>query len=197
MLACSIDFESILDVGTGPGVHATVLEKLGKQVTAIDFHSFSPTLISRIRTPEIIGDYMEIKFAKKFDAIWCCHVLEHQRNCGLFLSKLLSDLKDGGFLVLTVPPAKSEIVGGHLSLWNAGLLIYNIILSGNNCRNAIVKKYGYNISIITRKDIIIDMPKLSYGRGDLELLAPYFPLDVFQGFCGEIAELNWDGRIVN
>jgi hypothetical protein len=82
--------------------------------------------------------------------VWCSHVLEHQPNAGLFLAKLIRDCRDGGILAITVPPAKTEIVGGHVSLWNAGLLLYRLALTGIDCRDARVKTYGYNVSVIVR-----------------------------------------------
>lgn len=100
-------------------------------------------------------------------------------------------LKDGGVLAITVPPLKREIVGGHVSLWNAGLLLYRLILAGFDCQNASVLTYGYNISVIIEKRRI-DLPSdLKFANGDLEKLSDYFPFDVKQGFDGDIAMINW------
>lgn len=132
---------------------------------------------------------MERYFAP-FDAIWCCHVLEHQRNVGAFLEKCFADLKDGGWLAVTVPPRKDEIVGGHLTLWNAGLLLYNLILAGFDCSGASVKTYGYNVSVIVRKRRA-NLPALKMDCGDIESLAEFFPMPVEQGFSGLIGGINW------
>jgi SAM-dependent methyltransferase len=124
------------------------------------------------------------------DAIWCCHVLEHQRNVGAFLEKCYRDLRLGGWLAITVPPMKPEIVGGHLTLWNAGLLLYNLILAGFDCREASVKTYDYNVSVIVRKSPAF-IPELKMDFGDIEALAHCFPVPVCNSFDGNIGSVNW------
>src|SRR5690606_36120022 len=81
----------------------------------------------------------------------------------------------GGVLALTVPPLKSRIVGGHVSLWNAGLLLYNLVLAGFDCSRARILQYGYNISVILTKTPA-ELPRdLSFDRGDLRRLRPFLP----------------------
>lgn len=190
-LACHCTFDSVLDVGAGHGVHASILRRLGKQVLTVDFHSQSTMRQQTIEAADLIGDYLSMRFAGPFDAVWCCHVLEHQRNAGVFLEKLLDDLKEGGTLAITVPPFKHNIVGGHLSVWNAGLLLYNLVLAGNDCSQAMVRRYGYNISVLTPRKPASLPADLVGGRGDLERLAQFFPLEAAQDFDGDIEELNW------
>ena len=119
-------------------------------------------------------------------------MLEHQANPGLFLRKIYRDLKAGGVVAVTVPPAKSTIVGGHLTLWNAGLLLYNLIMAGFDCRNAAVKSYGYNISVIVRKRRACHPRDMVMDCGDIERLAHFFPCPAKQDFEGHIIELNWN-----
>ena len=57
------------------------------------------------------------------------HVLEHQFDPQRFLRKIYECLNPDGVLALTVPPRKDEIVGGHVSLWNGGLLLYHLVLA--------------------------------------------------------------------
>ena len=194
-------FKTILDIGSGQGTHANILRACKKKVTEIDLgKSYYST--KRIKNNFIHKDYLNIKFNKKFDAIWACHVLEHQPNPNLFLKKIHKDLKNNGILVITVPPLKDYIVGGHLSLWNAGLLLYNLILAGFDCKNASIKKYDYNITVIVQKKSI-KLPKLSYDYKDVEKLIDYFPTKLrnmsnkinngllLEGFNGNIKQLNW------
>ena len=47
----------------------------------------------------------------------------------LFLKKVHSLLNEGGYLAIIVPPRKPFIVGGHVTIWNAGLVLYNLILA--------------------------------------------------------------------
>lgn len=174
---CSqLDFKTVLDVGAGNGSHSYMFKELGKQVTTVDFNN-----------ADITGNYIDLDVGKH-DLVWCCHVLEHQLNINQFLTKLYNDCNK--WLAVTVPPLKHEIVGGHLSLWNAGLLLYNLILAGFDCSQAMVKTYGYNISVIVEKKPV-ELPALNYDFGDIERLSQYFPFEARQGFYGEIQEINW------
>lgn len=171
---------TLLDIGSGDGEHARGFEAAGCQVTTIS-----------LRKPaSIIGDYCAHEFAEPFDCIWASHVLEHQPNVGVFLRKCFRDLKDGGIFAVTVPPRKDAIVGGHVSLWNAGLVLYRLILAGFDCTDASVLTYGYNISVIVRKRAAV-LPALAMDEGDIERLAQFFPLPVRQGFDGNIQRINW------
>ncbi len=182
-LVSDFDFNTVIDIGCCVGNHTKYFRNNGKKVTPIDFHGEVPGLIK--------GLYQDIKL-EKHDAIWCCHVLEHVLNVNNFLKKINFDLKEGGCLCITVPPLKHNIVGGHITLWNAGLLMYNLVLAGFNCRNIKIKQYDYNISIILKKQTYNLPHYLNYDNGDLELLYEAFPPFVRQGFDGNIKEYNWE-----
>jgi SAM-dependent methyltransferase len=184
-LAKDYSFKTLLDIGSGPpqGVNAAnFFKELAKDVTRQD--------INPDYKPDILGDFNNVATDKLYDCIWCSHVLEHQLNPNFFLTKIFHTLKDGGVLAITVPPAKHEIVGGHVTLWNAGLLLYNLILAGFDCKDAAVKSYGYNISVIVNKRTAI-LPDLLFDAGDINALNEFFPLGVYEGFDGKIEELNW------
>jgi SAM-dependent methyltransferase len=185
------DFDTVLDVGSGAGKHADILEANGKHVTAIDFGVSVYFQQKTSHRTEIIADYYSYVFEQPFDCIWGSHVLEHQPNPNAFLRKTHQDLKEGGWLAITVPPLKHGIVGGHLSLWNAGLLLYQLVFAGFNCRNASVRTYGYNVSVIVKKESIVKLPELHYDNGDIDRLAMYFPEGLSEGFDGRIKQLNW------
>lgn len=172
----TMDFRSVLDTGSG-GFHADIFRNSGKVVTTNNLYD-----------ADYVGDYLTL--VGKFDCIWACHVLEHQVNPNLFLVKCFNDLNENGILAVTVPPLKHEIVGGHVSLWNAGILLYHLILAGFDCSKAMVKTYGYDISVIVIKQSFT-LPVLKYDFGDIELLKDYFPLPAVQGFDGNIKEVNW------
>ncbi len=172
---------TILDVGSGTGHHADHMRTQGKEVTTI----------SLCEPADFVGDYLNFKPEVPVDAIWACHVLEHQANTGLFLTKCFNDLRDNGILAVTVPPAKHDIVGGHLALYNAGLLLYQLIIAGFDCEEASIASYGYNISVVVRKRIA-DIPNdLAADAGDIEKLSRFFPIEAVQGFDGRIERLNW------
>lgn len=168
------EFSTVLDVGSGDGVYTDAFRDMGKKVTSIS-----------LREPaDVVGDYLYADLGT-FDCLWVCHVLEHQRNVGSFLEKCYFDLNDNGILAITVPPLKHEIVGGHLSLWNIGLLVYNLILAGFDCSKAEILKYGYHRSVIVRKKRA-ELPELNMDFGDIEKLAQFFPFPAYQGFNGDL-----------
>lgn len=171
----------VLDIGSGQGIHADIMRNSGLEVVTLDSHYPADIQSAWPYEPEL---------EKHFAGIWCCHVLEHSRNPGAFLECCFNSLRTGGWLAVTVPPAKHDIVGGHVSIWNAGLLLYHLILAGFDCRHAMVKSYGYNISIIVRKKAF-ELPDLAHDEGDIETLATYFPFKARHGFNGDIKELNW------
>lgn len=176
-----IPFNSVLDIGCGFGEHFKRFQQAGKQVTAIDIidNGFN-----------IVGDYLDTNLLS-FDLIWASHILEHQLNVNLFLRKCYSDLKENGYICVTVPPLKHNIVGGHVTLWNAGLVLYNLVLAGFDCSNAKIKKYGYNISVIAQKGNFT-LPALKYDNGDIELISQWLPKGYnYQNFNGDILEFNW------
>jgi SAM-dependent methyltransferase len=176
-----ISYASALDIGSGDGLHARLFREAGKHVTTI----------SMIEPADIVGDYLAIDLERQFDVAWASHVLEHQVNPGHFLEKVRRDLKSGGILAVTVPPMKPQMVGGHVSLWNAGLLLYHLVLAGIDCADAKVWSEGYDVSVIVRNKAASLPADLIHDAGDLERLAHLFPLPVKQGFSGEIHKLNW------
>jgi len=181
---CNIhNLTTVLDIGAGKEeYHANDMRKCGLTVDTVDF--FNNTFQ---------GDYNTLPdFSSQYDAIWCAHTLEHQLNVGLFLKRIFKDVKENGLVCITVPPAKDTIVGGHLSLWNAGLLLYNLILAGFDCSEAMVATYGYNITVMVKKKTAI-LPELKYDTGDIESLIRFFPVRIkpVERFDGVIMEVNW------
>ena len=173
----SMEFQTVLDVGAG-GDHADTFRNNGKTVTTLNFTD-----------ADICSDFLTAKVGA-YDLVWASHVLEHCPNPNLFLKKAYSCLNSGGILAITVPPLKHEIVGGHVSLWNPGLLLYHLVLAGFDCSEASVKEYGYNISVVLRKKQA-KLPALSMDCGDIEKLARFFPFPAQHGFDGRLREINW------
>ena len=176
---------TVLDVGCGTHeLQAKYLRAHNFEVDTVDFRP----------NADYVGDYNEINFQFPYDAIWCCHSLEHQLNPHDFIRKISFDLKEGGTLAITVPPLKHDIVGGHVSLWNAGLLLYHLVLAGFDCSDVAIKSYDYNITVLLVKNSI-DIPDLCYCNDDLKRLREFFP-DFYtwddKGFFGEIHYHNWN-----
>lgn len=189
-------FDSVLDIGCGSGIHSKMFLEKGKDVYAVDigksyFFKHSKNFLNGTKFYK--GKFEDVDFKdKQFDCVWASHVMEHQRNIGLFLDKIHSVTKEGGIVCITVPPSKDNIVGGHLSIWNMGLIIYNLVLSRFDCSEISCMKYDYNLSVILKKKTILLPKNLSYDRGDIEILSNFFPKGCKkQGFDGNITRLNW------
>lgn len=182
------DVQTVLDIGSGAGEHAKIMRAHGKTVTTVSLEEPS----------DVIGDYLTADIGSGFDAIWASHVLEHQPNVGAFLRQCFSDLREEGVLAVTVPPHKDNIVGGHLTTWNAGILLYNLIVAGFDCSQARVSgcyssgpSYPpYNISVIVRKRRA-ELPALRFDGGDVARLARFFPVDMTDGFDGRLPPIRW------
>ena len=186
------EFTTVLDVGSGAGEQAKYFLDAGKNVTCIDYGNsvYFKEYPSKLNL--ILCDFNSYETSSQFDLLWCSHILEHQRNVGLFINKCYSLTNDNGILCITVPPLKNNIVGGHLTLWNPGLLLYNLIINGIDCSEAVCFKHGYNISVVVRKKPKIDLTilDLSYDKGDIEKLSKFFPCRVYQGFDGNSVVSN-------
>lgn len=188
-------FQTVLDAGCGEGLHAEVFLKAGKTVTAIDYGKSEYFSKRSSDLQAIIADFNTYDFDEAFDCVWCSHVLEHQLNVNVFLKKCFSTLKDGGVLSITVPPAKATVVSGHVTLWNPGLLCYNLILAGFDCSEAVVETYDYDISVTVRKKCVPEevLRRITFDVGDLGILRDYFPADI--QWNRERKDISFDGEL--
>lgn len=183
-LVSDYKFNTILDIGAGNGDATRYLKSNNKKVTSLDighYHTF---------TPDIKDNYENVNFNKKFDAIWCSHVLEHVKNIGKFLDKIFFDLKIGGVLAITVPPLKHDFVSGHLNLFNTATLLYHLVQAKFDCSKASGKVYGYNISIIVKKKEAV----FSNDEYQFEKLKKYFPFEIWQNIDGRVMNFNWQDK---
>ncbi len=192
----SKSFDTVLDVGAGKLEATSEFIKFKKLTDICDFKDswyLSSSTFDRSKIRNFFqGDINELEIPFTYDALWASHILEHQLNPNIFLRKLFSLLKEGGYLALVVPPRKPFIVGGHVNLWNGGLLLYHLILAGFDCSNAQLLQYDYNIGIVVQKKSISEFPHINYDIGDLHKLAPFFPFPITEGFNGDLMRINID-----
>ena len=108
-LVSDYQFETVLDIGCGNGSASRFFTEHGKVVTACDYGrsvSFKDTMAKDV----IIADFNTLDFGdKKYDCIWCSHVLEHQLNVQSFLEKINSLLAEGGYSVLRFLHIKTRL----------------------------------------------------------------------------------------
>ena len=181
---------TILDIGCGEALQAYHFADAGKKVHAVDIMRH-PSFKQHRNINFYQADFMGKFYVHPVDCAWLSHILEHQLNVNQFLTKVLRMVRPGGYIAITVPPAKDAIVGGHVTLWNAGLVLYNMILAGTSAKTAMIKSYGYNTSVVVQYEPIV-LPTLKYDYGDIEALSEHFPTGLgIQGFNGRIKELNW------
>ena len=92
-----------------------------------------------------------------------------------------------GQLVVICPFYANSVGSGNTnSLWNAGYLIYNLILAGFDCKQARISTFKNEIQIYLKKNDR-NVPKTI----SLDSLVDFFPFDVYQHFNGNIQEVNW------
>jgi len=183
-------FNNILDIGSGEGEHKRLFEHFGKNVFSVDI----------VQTADYVGDFMEIDFEKKFDAIWCSHVLEHQRNVGLFLDKIYDSLADDGVLAIIVPiHPRERLISGHLTSWSIPLLCYNLIMSGFDCSQSEILQ-TYELSLIAKKrpaahsELRNPSAHGADAGHEFDNIAQYFPFKAMQGVQMNsmgMQQINW------
>ena len=183
----------ILDVGGGNLLAASYFSELGYDVDVSDFGTSPYISDEALETSGIShfydGDFNTQVFSKKYDLVWASHVLEHQENVKIFLDKITAVVKDCGYLAIAVPPRKPFIVSGHVNLFNPGLLIYRLVLSGIDCSAAKVFQYDGNICVLLRYESVT-LPQLTYDIGDIENLSHLFPFLPTDGFNGDFTHVN-------
>ena len=186
------EFKSVLDVGSGAGKHSALFHAKAKRVTALDLGEsiYAKAASNDAPYERVFGNFNSFTPSEKFDCVWASHVLEHQPDPGSFIRKCIELTSPTGFVAITVPPMKEEIEGGHLSVWNAGLLLYQLVFNGIDCSRASVLSYGYNVTVISPVERRPALP-LSWDSGDIDLLRPYLPGFVTEPFDGRILRWNW------
>jgi len=182
----------IIDIGGGSGWHSIYFADKGHKVLYNDL--FQPA-IEHDNIDFAIHDIMQngLFRGRRYDCAFISHVLEHQLNITAFLQVVSHWVDEGGLIAICVPPAKGQIVSGHMTIWNAGLVLYNLVAAGLDCSKAKIFQHGYNISVIIRKELI-SLPSLSYDYGDLTKLRQFFPEELEwtgDSFNGNLTELNW------
>ena len=166
--------DTVIDVGTGSGEHADIFEFEGKQVTRFDLGTSRAFEEGK---QVVLGDFVSHSFSESYSLIWISHVLEHSLEPHKFLRKVLElGLAQCSTVVIIVPPAKACFVGGHCSLWTAELLLYHMIMAGFDCSDAVVHRYGYNISVTCyAKKNSLDLDELNIDSNDRFKILRWMP----------------------
>jgi SAM-dependent methyltransferase len=199
------DVNTILDIGAGEGKLAMHLSKKGKKVTCTGVAISSYVADVNYLRDQYEIDYVEcdvetMPFADGiFDAVIMCHVLEHCPDVFRALGHARRVLREGGLLIIFVPPQEDIVCAGHISVgWNVGQLMYVLLLNGFDVQNGSFINYRYNVCGFVRRTER-RLPQLRFDRGDISVLAKegFFPLPIGDGdgfadkFNGAIKAINW------
>jgi SAM-dependent methyltransferase len=119
---------TILDIGSGPGHHAKILEHKEYDVTCVDY--VTPIYDLKHITPDQLSEQEPV------DAVWSHHCLEHIRDPIGALMMWRSMLKPDGILYLTVPQIDDVISSGHINSFTRASIMYILATAGFDCSNA-------------------------------------------------------------
>lgn len=112
--------------------------------------------------------------------------IHRQRNVGQYLDAAYERLNVGGELIVLCPAFSNNVGSGNLSgPWNAGHLLYNLVVAGFDCKKAKVSTFESEIQICAHK---------TYRKAStfvLNELSDFFPIEIYQHFNGNIKEANW------
>jgi len=120
-------YKTALDIGSGDGIQAQVMRHAGLKVSELDKYN---------KNTEYQVDFISYNFDRKFDVIFCSHVIEHQRNVGLFLDKIYDLLSENGVLLISAPKHKAELlIEGHLNCFFTTYFIQHLTHAGFDIEN--------------------------------------------------------------
>ena len=110
-----LKFKTVLDVGAGKCLQADYFKKKEKTVYTCDLDDINGAHCDINNSYDYLGNFLDIDFNnKKFDFVFASHILEHQKNVGFFIDKLVSVTSEDFFLCIIVPIRKPFVTGGHL-----------------------------------------------------------------------------------
>ncbi len=174
--ALALKPKTVLDVGSGGGHHAQEFRKNGSAVTCIDYGTSVYSGDAENQGLEVIHtDFNSYESGTKYQLVWASHILEHQRNPGIFIERLVAACAGDGHVCITVPDPHRNLWGGHVSLWTPGLLAYNVALCGVDLSDSKFIRGTNEFSLIFKPRRVPLPADLDYDYGDLHKLAEYLP----------------------
>lgn len=112
--------------------------------------------------------------------------VHRKRNLGIYLDNAFDILSPGGVCIVLCPAYTNNVGSGNVnSLWNAGYLMYNLIMAGFDCKNSKISTFENEIQLSALKT---NRRARSFSIADC---FDYFPFDVYQHFNGNVKEINW------
>ena len=101
--ALTLKPRSVLDVGSGGGEHAHAFLK--HEVMCYALIMVRLFMLKKLDDGiEVVNvDFNTFKATEKFDLVWASHVLEHQRDIGSFIERLIDCCSCDGYVSITLP----------------------------------------------------------------------------------------------
>ena len=188
----NLKFNTVLDVGSGEGKQRDFFINKNKKVKTCDLNIINgPHCDSSKISYDYNENFLKAKINEKFDFVFSSHVLEHQQNVGLFIDKKISCTKNQGYICTIVPIRKPFVTGGHFTIWNGGLLLYNFVMAGIDCSKCYLIQKDYEICLVVKNQRFDpNVLDLKYDRGDIDKLRYYFPFELTEPFNGDIMYIN-------
>jgi SAM-dependent methyltransferase len=152
--------KAILDVGTGGGEFAYLLQSLGHKVSGVEPNrGYADYSVKEYDLKVQLGFVQECAFLpESFDVITIWHVLEHTENPGAVLALLRSWLKSDGILVVEVPNIEATCQSPKSTFHEAHLYYFNLAtLSGLAEKNELYVDWhtmssdGGNMTVFLRR----------------------------------------------
>ena len=121
--------KAVLDVGTGGGEFAYLLQSLGHDVSGIEPNrGYADYSIQEYGLTVQVGFVQDAVFAQEsFDVVTIWHVLEHTEDPGFILALLRSWLKPAGTLVVEVPNVEATCQAPRSTFHEAHLYNFNVV----------------------------------------------------------------------
>lgn len=177
---------TILDIGCGPGVHLDYFRSRGLVGTGLDRN---PDYFQFHGEIEHVSEISQLR-GRQFDYVFASHVLEHCPDTFSAILEWRKFLKDGGTLIIFVPPFWNDVSNDHWSTgWNVGQLAMTMVAAGFDCRKSTFYQtgnqvFGFGVKQPTRGSFMID-ESLAYlpeaiGEG-------LYQANDFQNLRGDIA----------
>jgi SAM-dependent methyltransferase len=183
----------VLDLGGYRGGSTLAMALLGKQVEALVEGRFWPERLAPILEPRGMRalnlPYAQYEPEAPFDGIWASHVLQNERNPGLFLDRCRRHLADDGWLAVVAPPPRSRITAGKVNPgWNLGALMYALLAAGFDLTRGHFVTHGFNVvAFVPKAARVLERPADAFADPSLWP----FKLDARRGFEGDIPDCNW------
>lgn len=121
--------KTVLDVGTGGGEFAYLLQSLGHVVNGIEPNrGYADHSIQQYGLTVRVGFVQDATFdPASFDIVTIWHVLEHTEDPGFILARLRSWLKPDGVLVVEVPNVEATCQAPRNTFHEAHLYNFNVV----------------------------------------------------------------------